>query len=219
MNEGSLSTKRFIVNPESQKLLEEARNEFFKLREKYPELGGMAFLGSLTVGREKPGSDRDCVLFSESSKNFPHHMSRESEIVKKIKAELNSVQTKEKVRTPYSLIGVVNISEEATDKDIVDFIELVKSNEKGDIRKPPVASIVPRFLLGIGEGLYKNRKYVLDKLAQEENGDEIWQNIVGYLQYVERIGETKKRSSLPAYENYPKTIAEARGFFINKTTN
>ncbi len=214
----------FGISPESMELLKDARAQFIKLKEKIPELGGITFFGSRTLGTEKPESDIDCVLFAELNESPEKKYDHLFELKGKAQEELNLYQKNTNSLVPYSIMDIIDISKEGTDEDIKDFQHLVNEQKrgrlgftKGSTTQPPpsASSLITRFFLGIGEGLYENRKYILEKLAQEKDGDMLWQKIIEYLSYFERTGKTAKRPGLPAYENYPQTLAEAEKFFIN----
>lgn len=225
MIESSVSPiKRFNISPESIAILKNVKIDFFKLKEKISELNGIAFFGSRTLGREKPESDIDCVLFIESSEISDEKSNRIVKITKIATRELNSYQKSRNSLVPYNALLVLNISKEETDKDINDFRDVVNEQIKGKreftegeagLPPSPAYKLLTRFFLGTGEGLYKNRKYILEKLAQEKDGEILWQKIIEYLSYFERTGKTTKRPGLSPYDNYPKTIAEAQKFFIN----
>jgi hypothetical protein len=221
-NQNVRPDRRFSISPESMELLKDARAQFVKLKEKIPELGGITFFGSRTLGTEKLNSDIDCVLFTElneSPKKKHDHLIELREIIEVAQKKLNSYEKNS--LAPWSIMGIIDISKEGTDEDIAEFKNLIKEQRRGRTRgkttqpHPPAGSLITRFFLGTGEGLYKNRKYILEKLAQEKDGEILWQNIIKYLSYFERTGKTTKRPGLPAYENYPQTLAEAQKFFIN----
>jgi predicted nucleotidyltransferase len=215
---------RFDISPESMELLKDARTQFIKLKEKFPELSGITFFGSRTQGTEKPSSDIDCVLFSElnvSPEEKYDHFFELKEIAQK---ELNLYKKNKNSLASYSIMSIIDISKEETDKDIAEFRHLVNEQKRGRLGftkgkttqpHPSTGSLITRFFLGTGEGLYKNREYILEKLAQEKDGDMLWQKIIEYLSYFERTGKTTKRLGLLAYENYPQTLAEAQKYFIN----
>lgn len=203
-------------------ILKEARIQFVKLKEKIPELSGMSFFGSRTLGKEKPESDLDCVLFI-SNKQSEINTSQKLEIAGTVGKELNLYNEDRNPLVIYDIMGVVDISPKATDDDIMHFRNIEKEQKRVGVNFTGANSFMPpeyatrlltRFFLGIGEGLYENRKYILEKLAGQEDGELLWQKIIEYLSLFERgMG---KRTPLTPYEHYPKTIAEARQYFITQ---
>lgn len=222
------SDYRFNISPESMELFKDIRSEFLKLKENLPELSGMTFFGSRTLGREKKESDIDSVLFIEtentSSGKNPISKLSSTDIKEKVEKELNFHQKNKNSLAQLSIIWTIDTSLKETDNDFNDFKNLVKEQRRGRLGftrenttmpQPAAAKLVARFFLGFGEGLYKNRKYILDRLEHEKEGEIFWQKIIEYLSYIERTAKTSKRLGLLSYDNYPKTIQEAQKFFKN----
>ncbi|MEK9155038.1 MAG: hypothetical protein AAB839_00130 [Patescibacteria group bacterium] len=121
-------------------------------------------------------------------------------------------------------ISVVDISPTVTDSVLARFEREVdrdtnfgKQPLKLDQVGPEDYDLLSRFYLSVGEGVYQNRAYILDRLEQMgANGERYFQAIMAYLQYSERTKTTTKREGLTPFPHYPTTIAKAREYFLTK---
>jgi len=81
---------------------------------------------------------------------------------------------------------------------------------------PPTQSLYYRFFLAVGDEVYANRKYILDKLAQMPNGDKYFQILMRSLAWFERGKKDPSDNTPTSFKELPQTIKEARSYFINK---
>jgi hypothetical protein len=63
--------RRIAPTRESLGFMKTMRNQLIILQEQIPEIVGLAFWGSRIVGKEKPGSDLDVVVFYDCSNYLP----------------------------------------------------------------------------------------------------------------------------------------------------
>lgn len=71
-----------------------------------------------------------------------------------------------------------------------------------------------RFFLAVGSDVYKNRQYILDTLEKTPRGREVFKAIMCFLQRLERTRSVPGKPPLTPYPHYPKTIEEARRYFL-----
>lgn len=100
----------------------------------------------------------------------------------------------------------IDISQEATDDLLKHYID--DPNFRGDTEQKQ--KMLSRFMLGIGDGLYRNRKYILDRLENIPRGEDIFNMIMWNLQDFER------RKEEGDYNRYPTSISDAREYFLTK---
>lgn len=97
---------------------------------------------------------------------------------------------------------------------------IVSSSENKEIdysdinENEDTAALVWQFLLTIGDEVYKNREYILNFLEKQPNGEEIFNYLMNYLHYFERLASTKRTPIF--FDKYPKTIKEAKNYFSLK---
>lgn len=112
---------------------------------------------------------------------------------------------------------LVDISKKATDLSLEDFYEGVRSNTNPFSLK--TRKLLARFFLGIGTGLYENRGYVLNEFEKQIDSALLFQNLMQRLGAFERIRDDDpdhpNKNPVP-YEGYPKTIGEARIYFLTR---
>jgi hypothetical protein len=245
-NMKKLQEKRLPVSPESIILLKGVKKQFKEIQKEMPEINGMAFFGSRTVGIEKEHSDLDCVLFYDGSKywfntepkykynpetreNLPtgefwRKNADECAMYSKIKSVFYTHYFSGKnSNITYQIANILDISKDGIDEKMSKFIHLINNegirfkaiSQMGHLNSAAWEMIAP-FLFGIGDGLYKARKYILDILEKREDGEKIWHKMVTFISHVERDNKTKKRGPLPPFKEYPKTIAESRAFFFTR---
>lgn len=132
--------------------------------------------------------------------------------------ELNLPVDKDEKTGRNKTVMLVDISKNATDKVFNEF--KVSVDRDTNFGKLPLVlnqvgpfefNILSRFYLAIGNGIYANREYILDKF--EALDARYFQALMQYLQYSERTKTTTKRDGLEAFKHYPKTIIEARKYF------
>lgn len=224
-----LETHRFRPKPEDRVVLDKARNAFEAVQVKYPQIKGLAFYGSRTKGLSGRFSDLDVYIFYDGSElknpydeGF-HPNNLEPEKMKKWyeydqtvgkKAVLDNTRKmiQDAIEDPNNEYpghpGIhafnADISQEATDDLIRQLVE-----EPTDVYDPH-QRIVSRFYLGIGDGLYQGRKYILDRLESVPKGEDIFKLLMEVLQNVER------KAGQEHFKGYPQSIAEARKYFLVK---
>ncbi len=261
-NLDTLEERRFTPNPESLKKMIALKNHLKVIQKEFPQVVGIGFFGSRTLGRERQQpenpSDLDTTVFYDGSKFLlkdkdkaeislstglkfqngqvivakdamaaKHKIDAErAEFMRSIRSKISTqmadlalpidvIETEDSL--PHNSSGkdktviIIDISQKATDKDINDFIATIAYAPEtiDDTRW----RLVSRFFLSAGAGLYKNRKYILDKLKDTPQGDLYFQKIMHYLEMIERTRKTEKRDPLPAFQNLPKNIEEARTYF------
>jgi predicted nucleotidyltransferase len=215
-----LETHRFGPSEQGTKLLHNKIEVFEQLNKKYPGIKGIAFFGGWVKGQEKPSSDIDMVVFYNGNEL---HDPNKTYIPALVEAEQSFIKVAEANERTLELASV-DISEEATDRDL----------ERYEKTSDPRAkfNLVTRFFLGTGEGLYENRKYLLDKLeAQGETGQKTFEGLMQELFKLDRrttidsaiieregfreIGDPAPVKQDIAYKGkYPQTIDEAKRHFI-----
>lgn len=116
-------------------------------------------------------------------------------------------------------VFTVDISKPATDNSLALLVMYVDANTNkttGEVRPGGINDvtfpIVSRFVLGVGDGLYDNRKYVLDVLEDMESqglgGEKYFRGLMTCLAGLER-----GRDGLPKVQSLPQTIKDARAYF------
>ncbi|MBI4097918.1 MAG: hypothetical protein HY426_02655 [Candidatus Levybacteria bacterium] len=217
-----LEQKRFVINPESVEAMKRARSAFAGLQQDYPYLSGLSFFGSRTKGREKIESDMDMCIFYDSSRITDLHLgpTRDLFYFKKIKQTLY-----ESVGIPLDEAkSVIGISKENTQKNIKSFVKVAKPliNRSVDtdtlVDKVDIGftqNIIFRFFLAVGDDVYISRHYVLDRFEQMPEGEQYFQILMRYLAWFERYDNPRKYF-VPQFSGYPKTIEEARKYFLTK---
>lgn len=118
----------------------------------------------------------------------------------------------------FRTIGLLDISETVTNGTIAAFRFSVDNHpdfsKHPELLDPFALGLTSRFFLGVGEGLYRNREYILRKFEEMgANGERYFQALMSYLHYTERTKPGEKRA-VPQYQHYPQTIAEARQYFV-----
>lgn len=177
-------------------------------------------------GRARPNSDLDMFIFYDGSElknpydgfdpaNFDNEKAKKwheyDQTVGKKAVLFNArkdLSLAVSDSTGYSLVELsisdVDISEETTDDLLKQYID---NPNYGEDHWRQMAS---RFLLGIGDGLYRNRKYILDSLENIPRGEDIFSIIMANLKFFER------RTEESYYNRYPASIKDAREFFLIK---
>ncbi len=225
---------RFDISPMSLVGMELLRSELGQIHQEFSFVKGLGFYGSRTKGRAREfnpnipdqlGSDYDvCVFYDGSILNanasatgdLPNDQSQfEVEIQGRI---INFVTTKMKtIKQGKGSTVIIDISKEATDESLNDFYEGVRTNTNPFSFK--TRKLLARFFLGVGSGIYENRKYVLDAFSKQPNGDELFNILMQRLGAFERTRDDESdhpnKNAVP-YEGYPKTIQEARKFFLTR---
>jgi len=117
-------------------------------------------------------------------------------------------------------ILTVDISEEATDRLLHDFYYYANIYESSHEIPLDVIKLISRFFLGVGDSIYKNRKYILDQLSQKNSGEFYFKKLMQCLSSFERPIDGKRSDKpdkkAPPYTHYPQTIEEGRKYFLTK---
>lgn len=216
----NLETHRFNIKSESKNLIDSVKASFEEYKIQEPSLVGITFFGSRTLSKENTGSDIDFCVHFDSSVYKPEDRS------KKRKELLYYFENVAKQKGVTGIPFIVDGSQEMTDRLIKSFKgDVVKNtnsfNHPYKIDKRGVGvlnwGLVSRFFLGIGDGLYKSRQYILERLQSDPNGEKYFQVLMQFLQFCERTVKTEKRpEGLPKYRNFPKSIAEAKEYFLTQ---
>lgn len=226
-----LEDNRFVISKESMELMKKERVYFEEKKKEVPELAGITFFGSRTVGKEKENldnkeeekSDLDMCVFYDSSSawefkdgKFELNQNKIDDIKEKIfnLGYFNSYYTRK--LKEYTASFLIDISSHNLEIIINDFRSLfLDSYIEFNKESVPMEAwhVAPIFFLGVGDGLYKARGEIFDILEKLPNGQIIWEKIVDYISEIERDKKTKKRDPLTPYNNYPRTIDKAREYF------
>lgn len=225
---------RFDISDQSFLGMRLFQSELSRIQEEFNFVKGLGFYGSRTKGRarefnpettDKLGSDFDVCVFYDGSifsadvlenNTFPKDKSQiENELQKRI---INFVTSNMKnVKQGKGSTVIIDISKEETDMSLNDFYDGVRSNTNPFSLK--TRKLFARFFLGVGTGLYENRTYILNELSKKLNGDKLFGILMLRLGAFERTRDDDRDhpniNSVP-YEGYPKTIAEARIYFLTR---
>jgi len=227
-----IKDKRFLITPESMSVFKGLRSVFGELQTTRPWLKGLGFFGSRTISAEKPGSDVDLYVFYDGDEYMEKGevgrpvMKGGRLVVEKQKPRnssfpktmiLNGLEIflEKKLGKRYPImrhkdgddehwVGV-DISKRQTDLDFDDFIK------KSDAEQPISQAIIVRFLLSVGEPVYQNRAYILDKIENLDNSDYYVSSLINGLQEFERM---KKSEHAVPYDHFPRTLEDARKYFL-----
>lgn len=218
-----LELRRFVVNPDSLKEMKALRNSFRELKIDHPYLSGIGFFGSRTKGVENLDiTDKDV---GESDIDFYVFYNRDRF---KGSLEYGNVYSfcKRKLAARYEPhILLHDISRRNTDYLFNEFIKETIYFINGDDRElkwsPRMAidedfsgiELTTRFHLGIGDDLYENRKYIIDKFKNVSDGYKHFALLMDVLEATER---TDYRPGMPVYRNIPKALARAEKYFTLK---
>lgn len=227
--DAQLEQKRFVINPESMVAMKQVRDALPKLKAEYPFLMGVSFFGSRTKGKEREGSDLDIRIFYDSDKSLElsntfngllpavPHVSREK------KAQLQgSIRVISGLNLDQHDGLLVDISRERTDKYLELFTDYVKQfienntvddNIQDLAAIPPAQNLYGQFFLAVGEGVYKNRAYVMDRFRSMPQGEQYFQVLMKCMSSFERGGT---KHPVPEYKRLPQTIDEAQRYFLTR---
>lgn len=214
-----LEQKRFSVSPESIELMGRAKSIFLDLQQGAPYLEGISFFGSRTKGLEKQDSDLDAIVFYNPYKFPISDENQESQLL----AVRNRISKELGVELGDHLGWSQSLGREKTDIDLFRYARFargLKNIPKDDAAKilstiPEAQNIFSRFFLGVGDGLYENRKYILDQISQDKDGDEQFSLLMGAMSVFERDNRAG-REDVPQYSGLPATVEEARKYFLTE---
>jgi hypothetical protein len=127
----------------------------------------------------------------------------------------------------HTQVNIIDISQQATLSAIEDFRQELHRHQqtqkdtsqisKDDITLVTAAApLYLRFSLCVGSKIDENRKFILDTLEKDPEGESMFLSLMTILKYSERIFAKEKHPDLPIYEKYPKSINEAREYFSQK---
>lgn len=216
-SENRSSQRRLAIEGENLSLLLSIKAAFPGVQEQFPFVKGLGFFGSRTKGTSRDGSsgapsDIDlCVFFNRSEEPVNPRdslLDGENKITyakavawDKTHGFIAVRNRLEEVNTDIEFdFHEIDISEVATD----ELLERYTNGIDGRDEDMPV-----RFLMGIGDGLFENRRYILEKLKElpGDRGEEVFRRIIQKLRdFEDREDETP----------YPETIAEAMDYFQNE---
>lgn len=170
------------------------------------------------------GTPEDFVTLDEARMHRNFH--REQALIKMeraAKGRIEKVMTSRRLpidftqkRDANSTVLFINISQSQTDLLLADFMHEVHVGLMNDYKiysgiNSGTRDLWCRFLFGTGEGLYRNRSYILNKLAEMDDGELFFQALMDCLISFERGGGNEVN-----YGKLPKTIAEAREYFLTR---
>lgn len=213
-----LEQKRFPLTERSLVIMKKAKEVFAELKVEFPYLSGVGFFGSRARGLERPDSDMDACIFYDANQLLID-TNIDSEMVR-IKDRFSEVMG---VPLGQHTGWKKNLSQEKTDIDIYNFFKFAKMvgnrNRVEAIavleRIPETQNLFSRFFLGVGDKVYDNRQYILDQFSEVPEGDKYFELLMGSLASFERDNRPN-RSDVPLYTRYPKTIADAREYFLTQ---
>lgn len=201
-----LETKRFISNPESRRLMDEAKSIFSEQKKLHPYLSGISFFGSRTKGMEGESSDLDLIVFINEDNNVGPHISEKS--IKDIFT--NGINSKVDIK-------VFDISERETQRSVESFIRFIYPykdlSSAASLTNIYFFSLCARFFLAVGNDVYKNRQFILDQFKASPNGEACFQILMQGLEAFERDRDRPERMQAPDYSGYPKSIRQAEQYF------
>lgn len=114
-------------------------------------------------------------------------------------------------------IFIVDISKDATSRALEEFYASVQMNE-GHFSDENV-KLLSRFFLGVGDGLYSNRLFILDHLQKRPDGEKLFKILMQRLGEFERTRDNlpeKPSTDATPYGSYPTTIEEAKKYFLTR---
>src|SRR5258708_9940117 len=155
----SIESHRFVVNKESLFYMKEVRKVLGELQDIVPQVQGIGFFGSRTLGRERIGSDLDCIIYTDGLLSLGTRK-KLIEIVATRMAELGlSIDRDETIDENYSVL-TLDICEASTLAELRLFVRFVSEKpehfQDGFIVQRllgPDFCLLKRFFLGIGEGI------------------------------------------------------------------
>jgi len=235
--DGRLGGKRFLLTRDSGKrrkdmgsltVLRNLRTELELLQNDMPWVKGLAYFGSRTIASEKPftdndPSDVDLYVFEDHEEfdarkpNKPldtkdkdwywYFRSATDELIKLHKKKYGQKLEIMKPRNGKSPAFLeVDISKRSTDLLFEHFVKMCDTNG------PIPEKMIIRFLLSVGKPIYENRAYIFSKIEKLDNPDFYVSALINGLQDYERL---KKREHAVPYEHFPRTLEEARKYFLN----
>lgn len=222
-------TYRFELSDETIKYLKQAKLDLFELQKIAPCIKGFTFFGSRIVKGETEKSDLDYIIFYDEEEyrvqDYSHLPSiyniynewRELDKRLTFNEWLVMVNNKSQCKVPYGVGAAINVSSDGIKNNVAGFIREIEKYPKDKLGGYSW-SIVSTFFLGVGDEIEKIRYEILSRIEREKNGEAIFQAVMEKLSSVERTMATKKRPGLTDYIGYPKTIAEAKKYFLKKTT-
>ena len=198
------------------------RDHLTALQKEFDFVQGLGFYGSRTKGRarefnpeqpDKLGSDFDLCLFYDGAdfqgNNGDFETNIQAKVIKFISSRVPNIKQGE------GSTVIIDISRKATNESLNEFITSVRQDT--DPFSLNNRKLLARFFLGVGDGLYENRTYILNELSKQDNGDNLLNILMQRLHGFERIRnddpDHPNQNPIP-YSGYPKTIAEAKKYFI-----
>ncbi len=218
---------RFKISPESFKYMKTLREGLSKVREQYPEFKAMTFFGSRVVGREKTGiSDIDAIIFvdgdefknriikkCDGNKFTPQMAPLVDEEDKKVKKILMDVWY-----NAFSGEETFHVHPADTSTNIIHAAaDLLRSANISKIEKMPkwFFNVAGPFFLGTGD-VRMVRERVLSEIERLPDPETHYRKLISLIEKIERLGNPEKKydEQLSLYAHFPKTIAEAKKYFL-----
>lgn len=78
----------------------------------------------------------------------------------------------------------------------------------------PTQELFSRFSLAVGSEVYENRRYILNQLKLQSNGQRCFQLLMKSLAWFERGNDRPQKPFLPSYNRYPQTIEQGEKYFL-----
>lgn len=222
-----LDTFRFAPSAESLRYMQELKAELPTIQKDFPEVKGLGFFGSRTLGTDRPDSDLDTFIFYNSA-DIPKKAAQPRSpmsVLKRPKTDrfeiLRDALQKQlaKNNLAHSSLIAIDIEPGTTQAYTTALIEAVANHEidESPVNNRPdrstayMAYLMSRFSLATGHEVYQSRKQVLDYLAKLPDGEKYFQVLMNHLAYAERAKHPQ--TGLPPL---PRTIAEAREYFLTE---
>ncbi|MCF7834321.1 MAG: nucleotidyltransferase domain-containing protein [Candidatus Pacebacteria bacterium] len=197
--------ERWPMKPESIAILKKVCAGIDELKEKYPNIIGATFLGSHTKGLANSDSDVDMFIFTKGTANGIEHS-----VINNLKKYTN---------TNIDLKGIINLSEDTIPLNISNIIRIGQQDKniaenfkKGNntAENEIILQIIAPFFMESNTEIIKKRKLILDKIGNTIGGSTLVEEIAKIISFIENKNLPE---DLPAYNNYPKTIDDAKKYF------
>lgn len=226
---------RITPTKESLGYMKFFRDKLPSIQQEIPQVKGLGFFGSRVVGKERKSlshkSDLDIVVFYDGSEfevddspfiTEKFRNARRGRLDLLFNIEKVATNLMRELRLPLNrdaigqnaTIQTIDISSIETDRALEMFVNYAdaNTNRRSQEITPERMNIIgntfpliSRFLLGIGENLYKNRAYVLNKLEAMENGEYYFRGMMNCLKGIQEVKHQQGK--------LPQTISEAYSYF------
>lgn len=199
---------RFLIstNPEAENLIHKIKDAVKTLQDQHSGVIGFALHGSLIKGYATNMSDIDGYLLIDTEKEDPpQDVNDKNKYIFGWKLELSNLMEKE-------FKHLISVESNKT-KDVVTLQSVDKNTIKHYFELEDWGTLSIFFLLTLGDNRIREyRKFILDTLKKDPQGELFWKFILEDLIINENIGFDpeiiEKRQKL-----YPRTIEEAQRYF------